>query len=388
MIRIPLSRLPEMEPILRPTEENVELSSLSEHTESVSEDTLPSSSLPSESIMSDFQEHTFSSISAKDLPVISIDAVSETPQNQNLRNLIRRFMTRKTEREAIMQEREDFKKNYHSYVTNIGEKGTPPSFYKESMELLGKKVLSPLSKPHSEPLSKRELMTHPSYFSHQERNTLKDLQEYLLSKVEKDPLNENEWWALEQTLCITLSPEDRNMLSRQALQYPSTLLMNKALPLSSWRASLKIAEKASPEVSRDTSLRSEWEQTCDQSILTPINDTTERIKNQQIEIMQFIKQNDAAYLRKTLGHAPSGINDMTPNLNNDSGGATSLAYKNKNLDKAARLKRNKVQKENAYYSDTRKTLEDLSDRLVREAGSAFGQPQSIPQSNYRQFTVS
>lgn len=82
----------------------------------------------------------------------------------------------------------------------------------------------------------------------------------------------------------------------------------------------------------------------------------------------LIKKLDAVDLRKKFRGKTSGFNDANPPQE----ASKTPVPKSKYPEKVMKLQRTTSQKEYAILSASRLTLEDMRDRLIRAAGSAFG----------------
>lgn len=317
-----------------------------------------------------FPEEKFSSSSVSSNEPLPI-APETAPNTPRLRQLVARIMGN-SRQDRILKDRENFRKSYNSFVQNIGKNTDlpPPAYYAKGMRLLGDKILASGSF-----VTKAELMRNPSsYFSKSDLDVLRQLQGYLLNPIPgQSPLHEYDWWALSRILCVTPNKENRDHLIQTAADFKE--ILSKGQPLHNLRLDLKEADQAQAHTSShpyysiprdygDVYYKSRWETACDLEIFAPINDSIERITNDQAYIAAQFRKWDMDYLRRK---APSLSNehDTTDRLNNGDGKIPPKAPK-----KSIQLK---YQKEYQYLSATRQTLEKIHDDLFQLASKVFGE---------------
>lgn len=378
-----INRIPSYHPeVSRLTEDPIE-SLGSEATSSTSEDisSAPSSSRSSPEAISDIlPEEIVSSSSTSPDPSLTPVTAPNTPLHRQLAAIVQRAITRNNRSQQILNEKANFKKNYDSFVNQIGKDSVgppPPSYYREGMRLLGDKILSPVKK--NEPnVSKVDLMINPhAYFSKSDLKTLRALQSFLLNKIttgpRNGPLHENDWWALEHLPCITPDETGRNSLIETAAAFKDVL--TKDLPLHLLRLELKAADQNLAETSaeqfysmqrdyNDPYYKSRWETAFDLEMFGLFNDTIEIIKNNQADIASIIRKWGVAYIQKQ-GAFSTDKHDTTSQIRNDARATNKIAVPKKSVQ-------TKYQEEYRDLSSLRQKLEKIHDNLFVVASNVFG----------------
>ncbi|PWU08352.1 MAG: hypothetical protein C5B47_04820 [Verrucomicrobia bacterium] len=373
LIRIPSSH-PEFARLPEEFSERAEPSSST--SEDLSSSTPPSLHSSPVDATDSFPEEIVSSSLRSSSPSLTPVTVSDTALHRRLAAVVQRMITRNHRTQQALTEKANFKKNYNSFVDQIGkDRASSPLYYQEGMRLLGDKLLSPVGKTE---ISKVDLITNPqAYFSKSDLKVLKALQSFLLNKIvtgpRNRPLHENDWWALERLPGITMDETTRNSLLNIAVDFEDVLTKN--LPLHLLRYELKSADQTLAPTSKepfysvrkdynDPAYKSRWETACDSEMFHSINETIEMIRNNQADLASLFRKWDLAYVRKqTLPTATK--HDTTNHLANSGNVSGNAVVPEKSVQ-------TKYQKEYRDLSALRQRLEKMHDDLFVLASRGLG----------------